>query len=285
MTNKIVNITQSSGLILEGGGMRGVFTCGVLDNLMDRDIRFPYTIGVSAGACNGLSYMSRQRGRAKYSNIDLLDKYKYISIKRLLTQGNIMDFELLFHKFPEEIIPYDYDAYARCSERYEMVTTNCITGKACYYEEKNDHKRIIDIVKASSSLPFVCPITEVDGIPMLDGGIADSIPLLRARELGYDKNVVVLTRNKGYRKSSKSSTIPPFIYRKYPLLRKAIAARNSLYNRQVDLIETLEEKGELTVIRPELPIEVGRIERNISKLLDLYHQGYKLAAAIEFEKE
>lgn len=285
MTNKIVNITQSSGLILEGGGMRGVFTCGVLDNLMDRDIRFPYTIGVSAGACNGLSYMSRQRGRAKYSNIDLLDKYKYISIKRLLTQGNIMDFELLFHKFPEEIIPYDYDAYARCSERYEMVTTNCITGKACYYEEKNDPKRIIDIVKASSSLPFVCPITEVDGIPMLDGGIADSIPLLRARELGYDKNVVVLTRNKGYRKSSKSSTIPPFIYRKYPLLRKAIAARNSLYNRQVDLIETLEEKGELTVIRPELPIEVGRIERNTSKLLDLYHQGYKLAAAIEFEKE
>ena len=120
---------------------------------------------------------------------------------------------------------------------------------------------------------------------MLDGGIADSIPLLRARELGYDKNVVVLTRNKGYRKSSKSSTIPPFIYRKYPLLRKAIAARNSLYNRQVDLIETLEEKGELTVIRPELPIEVGRIERNTSKLLDLYHQGYKLAAAIEFEKE
>ena len=108
-----VEINGRSGLILEGGGMRGVFTCGVLDNFMDRGIRFPYTIGVSAGACNGLSYMSGQRGRAKYSNIDLLDKYRYIGLKQLLLKGNIMDFDLLFHKFPNEIIPYDYDDYAQ----------------------------------------------------------------------------------------------------------------------------------------------------------------------------
>lgn len=196
-------LTAQSGLILEGGGMRGVFTCGVLDNLMDRGIRFPYTIGVSAGACNGLSYISRQRGRAKYSTIDLMDKHHYIKYRYLLTKGNIMDFELLFHTFPEQIIPYDYEALARCEEHFEMVTTSCVTGKACYYEEKNDPKRVIDIVKASSSLPFVCPISYVDGEPMLDGGIADSIPLLRAREMGYTNNVVVLTRNKGYRKPDK----------------------------------------------------------------------------------
>lgn len=280
-----VQLTPQSGLILEGGGMRGVFTCGVLDNLMERGIRFPYTIGVSAGACNGLSYMSNQKGRAKYSNIDLLEKHRYIGIKQLITKGNIMDFDLLFDEFPNKIIPYDYQAYAQCSERYEMVTTDCTTGKACYYDEKNDPDRIIDIVRASSSLPFVCPIAYVDNRPMLDGGIADSIPLLRARQLGYDNNVVVLTRNKGYRKSARPTTVPFFMYRKYPALRQAIQERNALYNSQMDMIETLEERGEITVIRPLQPIVVDRMERDTSKLLDLYNQGYNIAANIQFIKE
>lgn len=280
-----VQLTPQSGLILEGGGMRGVFTCGVLDNLMERGIRFPYTIGVSAGACNGLSYMSNQKGRAKYSNIDLLEKHRYIGIKQLITKGNIMDFDLLFDEFPNKIIPYNYQAYAQCNERYEMVTTDCTTGKACYYDEKNDPDRIIDIVRASSSLPFVCPIAYVDNRPMLDGGIADSIPLLRARQLGYDNNVVVLTRNKGYRKSARPTTVPFFMYRKYPALRQAIQERNALYNRQMDMIETLEERGEITVIRPLQPIVVDRMERDTAKLLDLYNQGYNIAANIQFIKE
>lgn len=280
-----VQLTPQSGLILEGGGMRGVFTCGVLDNLMERGIRFPYTIGVSAGACNGLSYMSNQKGRAKYSNIDLLEKHRYIGIKQLITKGNIMDFDLLFDEFPNKIIPYDYQAYAQCNERYEMVTTDCTTGKACYYDEKNDPDRIIDIVRASSSLPFVCPIAYVDNRPMLDGGIADSIPLLRARQLGYDNNVVVLTRNKGYRKSARPTTVPFFMYRKYPALRQAIQERNALYNSQMDMIETLEERGEITVIRPLQPIVVDRMERDTAKLLDLYNQGYNIAANIQFIKE
>ena len=278
------SLTSTSGLILEGGGMRGVFTCGVLDNLMDRGIRFPYTIGVSAGACNGLSYMSEQRGRGKFSNIDLLEKYRYIGLKQLIFKGNIMDFDLLFHKFPEEIIPYHYDKFAACKERFEMVTTSCHTGRACYYDEKMDPVRIIDIVKASSSLPFVSPISYVDGEPMLDGGIADSIPLLRARELGFDNNLVVLTRNKGYRKPQKPTTVPWFFYRKYPLLREAIRRRNTLYNEQIDLVERLEDKGELVVIRPQRPITVDRIERDTRKLLDLYNEGYECAAAVEFVK-
>lgn len=277
-------MTPRSGLILEGGGMRGVFTCGVLDSLMDRGVRFPYTVGVSAGACNGLSYMSGQRGRGRFSNIDLLDKYRYIGLKHLLLKGNIMDFDLLFHTFPEEIIPYHYDVYARTEEHYEMVTTNCLTGKACYYEEKHNPTRIIDIVKASSSLPFVCPIAYVDGTPMLDGGIADSIPLGRARELGYDNNVVVLTRNKGYRKPDKPSTVLPLFYRRYPALREAIRERNMLYNRQIAEVERLEERGELVVIRPLNPIVVDRMERDTRKLLDLYEEGYRCAEQITFVK-
>ena len=274
-------LTATSGLILEGGGMRGVFTCGVLDCLMDRGIRFPYTIGVSAGACNGLSYMSSQRGRARYSNIDLLEKYRYISFKHLIFKGNIMDFELLFNDFPNRIIPYDYPALAACEERFEMVTTSCRTGRACYFEEKNDPDRIIDIVKASSSLPFVSPISYVDGEPMLDGGIADSIPLLRARELGFDNNLVVLTRNKGYRKSEGAIHLPPFVYGRYPQLREAIRRRNVLYNEQLALVERLEDEGTLTVLRPERPIEVGRIERDTRKLAALYDEGYACAQALQ----
>jgi predicted patatin/cPLA2 family phospholipase len=272
-----MNITEKSGLILEGGGMRGVFTCGVLDCFMDKGIRFPYSIGVSAGACNGLSYISNQRGRAKYSNIDLLEKYNYIGIKYLLKKGNIMDFDLLFHTFPNEILPYDYEKLANCKERFEMVTTNCRTGKACYYEEKHDANRVIDIVKASSSLPFVCPITYVDGEPMLDGGIADSIPILRARELGYDNNVVVLTRNKGYRKSEKEMKAVSLFYKEYPEMQEAIRQRNKIYNQQISMIEELEAAGEIVVIRPERPIEVGRMERDTKKLLALYEEGYNIA--------
>ena len=285
MEKKKFKITEKSGLILEGGGMRGIFTIGVLDNLMDRGIRFPYIIGVSAGACNGLSYMSKQRGRAKYADIDLLKEYNYIGLKYLFTKGNIMDFDLLFHKFPEEISPYDYDTLATSPERYEMVTTSCITGKACYFEEKKNPKRVIEIVKASSSLPFVCPIAYVDGEPMLDGGISDSIPLERAMSQGYDNNLVILTRNRGYRKPQKATRVPFFFYRKYPNVKETIRGRNAMYNKQMELVEAMESEGRIGVLRPERPVEVGRIERDTDKLLALYREGYDLAAQIEFEME
>lgn len=273
----MLEISQNTALVLEGGGMRGVFTCGVLDYLMDHHIEFPYTVGVSAGACNGLSYMSHQRGRGKFSNIDLLAKYKYIGIRPLLKRRGLIDQQLLFHRFPDRILPYNYKAYAENPNRFEMVTTDCRTGKACYWEEKHDEKRIIDIVKASSSLPYACPTIYVDGRPMLDGGIVDSIPLLRAVEQGYDKLVVVLTRNKGYRKSVKEVMVPRFIYKEYPRLRVALRNRNKIYNEQLELVERLEDEGKIVVIRPEEPIVVGRMETNVRKLTDLYKQGYACA--------
>lgn len=276
----MLNIDEKTALVLEGGGMRGVFTCGVLDYLMDHKIRFPYAIGVSAGACNGLSYMSHQRGRGKFSNIDLLAKYKYIGIRPLVKKRGLIDQQLLFHRFPDRILPYNYKAYAENPNRFEMVTTDCITGRACYWEEKHDEKRIIEIVKASSSLPYACPMSYVDGHPMLDGGIVDSIPLLRAYELGYDKCVVVLTRNKGYRKSTKKVPVPSFIYKQYPRLRVALRNRNKIYNEQLELVERLEEEGKIIVIRPEKPIVVGRMETSVKKLTDLYNQGYECAKKV-----
>lgn len=275
---------QNTGLVLEGGGLRGVFTCGVLDCFMDHGIRFPFTVGVSAGACNGLSYMSGQRGRAKASNIDLMEKHHYIGFRYLLTQRCIMDFKLLFEDFPERIIPYDYDAYFSNPDRFIMVTTNCLTGKAEYLEEKSSSKRVMEIVRASSSLPFVSPITYVDGTPMLDGGISDSIPVEYAMKQGYDKLVVILTRNKGYRKKASKMRVAKAFYRKYPGLQKALSERNSTYNKTMDLIDHLEQEGKIIVIRPLRPIEVGRMEKDTSKLTDLYQEGYEIARKLITEQ-
>lgn len=272
-----MKIDNNTGLVLEGGGLRGVFTCGVLDCFMDHGIRFPFTVGVSAGACNGLSYMSGQRGRARSSNIDLMEKHHYVGFKYLVTQGCIMDYKLLFEDFPEKIIPYNYDAYFSNPDRFVMVTTNCLTGEAEYFEEKSSSERVMSIVRASSSLPFVSKITYVDGVPMLDGGIVDSIPVQYALDQGYEKLVVILTRNKGYRKKEGKMRIAKAFYRKYPELQKALSVRNIRYNQTMDLIEKLEAEGRITVIRPIRPIEVGRIEKDTTKLAALYQEGYEVA--------
>ena len=274
-----MTIDSNTALVLEGGGLRGVFTCGVLDCFMDNEVRFPFTVGVSAGACNGLSYMSGQRGRAKTSNIDLMEKYHYVGLRYLFTQKCIMDFKLLFEDFPEKIIPYDYDAYFSNTDRFVIVTTNCLTGKAEYLEEKNSQSRVMDIVRASSSLPFVSPITYVDGVPMLDGGIADSIPVEYAMSQGYEKLVVVLTRNKGYRKSESRMPLAKIAYRKYPGLQDALRSRNAVYNRTMDLIERLEDDERIIVIRPVKQVEVGRMEKDTAKLTSLYQEGYDIANA------
>ena len=260
------------GLVLEGGGMRGVFTCGVLDYFMDHGIEFPYAVGVSAGACNGLSYVSHQRGRAKYSNIDMMEKYHYIGLKYLWYQHSILDQHLLYELFPKKIVPFDYEACFSNPMRFEMVTTNCVTGCACYLEERSNKERLVAIAKASSSLPYVCPITYVDGRPMLDGGIVDSIPVLRAVSQGYEKNVVVLTRNRGYRKEGRDIRVPRFIYTRYPRLRAMLSCRSELYNEQLEMVERMEDEGRIIVIRPQAPVKVNRIEKDVKKLQALYDE-------------
>ncbi len=269
-----MKIDQNTGLVLEGGGMRGVFTSGVLDGLMKHECYFSYVVAVSAGACNGISYISRQPRRARYTNIDLLKKYDYISIKNLLVQGSLFNPDLLYDRFPNEIAPFDYETYRQNPAVFEVVTTNCSTGRPCYLSEKTDPKRIMAIVKASSSLPIVSNITTVDGIPMLDGGITDSIPVNRAIAQGHSTNVVVLTRNKGYRSSENDFKTPNFIYKDYPRLRVALSHHVKVYNEQLDMIDQMENRGEIIVIRPQAPMEVDRLCRDANKLERLYQEGF-----------
>lgn len=259
--------------------MRGVFTSGVLDAFMKYDLYFPYVVAVSAGACNGMSYISRQPRRARISNIDYLARYDYIGLRYLFTQGCIFDQKLLYDKFPNSYIPFDFDTFFNSETEFEMVATNCRTGLAEYLSERHDRQRALDVVRASSSLPYVSKIVFVDGKPMLDGGIADSIPVEHAMQKGYSHNVVVLTRNKGYRNDGHDIKIPRFIYRDYPRLRVALSHRIEVYNRQLDMIDRLEEEGRITCIRPLKPMEVGRIEKDTKKLEDLYEEGFALGEA------
>lgn len=271
-----MQIDRKTALVLEGGGMRGVFTSGVLDAFMKHDLTFPYVVAVSAGACNGMSYVSHQPRRARISNIDYLARYKYIGLRHLVTQGCIFDRELLYDKFPNQYLPFDFDTFFSSPMTFEMVTTNCLTGQPMYLSERHDRQRALDIVRASSSLPYVSKIVDVDGIPMLDGGIVDSIPLQHAIDMGHPTNVLVLTRNRGYRDTGKDMKIPRFIYRKYPRLRVALSRRLAAYNAQLEYVERMEDEGRVICIRPERPMEVDRIEKDIAKLERLYEEGFAL---------
>lgn len=271
-----MKIEKNTGLVLEGGGMRGVFTSGVLDAFMKHGLYFDYVVAVSAGACNGMSYISRQQGRARFSNIDMLAKYDYIGVRHLVTQGCIFDPVLLYDRFPNELVPFDYDTYFRYAHTFEMVTTNCLTGRAMYMTETSDRRRALDIVRASSSLPYVSKIVSVDGIPMLDGGIVDSIPVERAMSLGHKRNVVIATRNRGYRNTGRDYKIPHFIYKNYPRLRVALSHRVEVYNRQLEMIERMEDEGSIVCLRPQREMEVGRIEKDTAKLERLYEEGFRI---------
>lgn len=266
-----------TGLVLEGGGMRCAFTAGVLDFFMDHQIWFPYTIGVSAGASNGISYISRQRGRSRYSYVELMKEYKYVGLLPMLRGKGVIDMDFLFDTYPQKYYPFDYDEYFGTKQRFVMVTSNCLTGQAEYYEEKSDPDRLLSIVRASCSLPVMCPLAHVDGVPMVDGGVCDSIPLHKSILDGNRKNMVVLTRNKGYRKKDKDFYLPGFIYRKFPELRQQLKLRYKRYNEQLDYVEALEEKGDILVIRPTRKLEVTRTEKNITKLASLYTEGYECA--------
>ena len=282
-----MQIDRNTGLVLEGGGMRGVFTSGVLDAFMKYKLYFHYTVAVSAGACNGLSYASRQPRRARISNIDMLAKYDYIGLRYLVTQGCIFDPELLYHRFPYEIIPFDYEEYFRNCKNgdvFEMVVTNCQTGFAEYLTESSgDKQRLNELARASSSLPYVSKMVTIDGKDLLDGGIVDSIPVLRSIETGHTTNVVISTRNKGWRDTGRDYKQPKFIYRNYPRLRVALSHRIEAYNRQLDLVDELEEQGKILVIRPVAPVVVGRMEKGVEKLEALYEEGFRLGE--EFVKE
>lgn len=263
-----------NGLILEGGATRGVFTAGVLDVMMEESVYFPYVVGVSAGSCNAVDYVSNQEGRTRDCMIIKEKEYRYVNLKKVIKNRTLFDMDMIFDRFPNEIFPFDYDTFFASDIRCELVVTNCLTGKAEYLTEKKDRRRLMNICRASSSIPLASPMVMVDGIPYLDGGLADSIPILRALRTGHKKNVLVLTRNLGYRKKMKKRSKQFFkaIYSDYPELARTICRRAAMYNRTLDYIEKWEREGKVFVIRPEIP-PVSRTEQDYRVLTEFYEHG------------
>ncbi|KEH91875.1 patatin-like phospholipase family protein [Clostridium novyi] len=262
------------GLVLEGGGMRGIYTSGVLDFLMEKDIYTPYVIGVSAGACNASSYVSKQKYRSRDVNLKYINDPRYIGIKNLILEKSIFGIKFLYDEVPNKLEPFDYEQFKKSNQTFMIVATNCKTGEPEYFE-KNQCKDILKVIRASSSLPLVTPIVNLNGEPYLDGGISDSIPIKKAIEDGYTKNIVVLTRTKAYRKEPiKHKRIIKFKYKKYPKLVNKIFNRYKEYNETLDYIEDLEKEGKIIIIRPSKDLKVDRLEKNVDKLEALYNLGY-----------
>jgi predicted patatin/cPLA2 family phospholipase len=267
---------NNTGLVLEGGGMRGVYTAGVLEFFMEEELYFPYNIGVSAGACNAASYLSRQQGRNYHVTIGYVDHPEYISYKNLFLKKELFGMDLIFDKIPNEFVPFDFTHFSSANERFIVGTTDCQTGEAIYFEKSQYINDILTIIKASSSLPFMAPSVEFNGRVLMDGGISDPIPIKKALEDQMEKNVIILTKSKGYRKKKSSLTrLSNYFYKEYTGLNRLLENRYRLYNETLDFIEELEQAGKVFVIRPEIELHVGRIERNKVKLNQLYEQGYK----------
>ena len=269
---------KKATLVLEGGATRGIFTSGALDYLMERDLYFSDVIGVSAGSCNAVDYVSRQPGRTRDCMIptDKEGKY-YYGIRDFVKEKSLMNKELIFDKYPKELLPFDFETYFNSEINCQIVTTNCLTGKAEYMTEDSDNDRLMKLCRASSSMPLLTPIVNIDNVPYLDGGLADSVPIRRAQQMENEKIVVILTKNQGYRKSVLSPTMQRVYkraYKSYPNLIRTIFRRSFEYNKTMNYLDQLEKRGEIFILRPQVK-PVSRLERNKETLHAFYEHGYK----------
>ena len=269
---------KKATLVLEGGATRGIFTSGALDYLMERDLYFSDVIGVSAGSCNAVDYVSRQPGRTRDCMIptDKEGKY-YYGIRDFVKEKSLMNMDLIFDKYPKELLPFDFETYFNSEINCQIVTTNCLTGKAEYMTEDSDNDRLMKLCRASSSMPLLTPIVNIDNVPYLDGGLADSVPIRRAQQMENEKIVVILTKNQGYRKSVLSPTMQRVYkraYKSYPNLIRTIFRRSFEYNKTMNYLDKLEKRGEIFILRPQVK-PVSRLERNKETLHAFYEHGYK----------
>ncbi len=266
---------MKTGLILEGGAKRGIYTAGVLDIFLEHGIRFDGVIGVSAGAIHGCSYVSEQIGRSIRYNLNYGNDYRFMSFRSWLLSGNVVDTKFCYHELPEKLDVFDYKTFEKSKTAFYVTCSNVETGKPEYIRCL-DMLAEIDYLRASASLPVVSKMVKIGGKKYLDGGICDSIPLRAFMNIGYDRNVVVCTRPRGYRKKpSKMSWLTKLVYRQYPDFVKAAENRHLMYNQELDDIEQLEKEGKVLVIRPSQTIKIGKMEHN----LDIVRQMYDLGRA------
>lgn len=263
------------GLVLEGGSMRGMYTAGVLDTFMDANIKVDGIIGVSAGALFGPNYFSNQKGRVIRYNKNYCNDSRYMGLKSFLMTGNLINRDFAYYELTTQHDIFDNETFMKNNTGYYLTVTNVETGKPEYLEIKDIIKEM-EKLRATSAIPLVSQIVEIDGKKYLDGGISDSIPVLKCKEMGYDKIIVVLTRPDTYRKKQYSKHLLRLMmlkYMDYPNFLKTVARRHKMYNHTLNLIAKMEQQGDIFVIRPSDPINVKVVERNADNLQKVYDMG------------
>lgn len=265
---------MKTGLVMEGGAMRGMYTAGVTDVFMENNITFDGAIGVSAGAVFGCNLKSHQIGRVIRYNKKYCKDKRYKSIRSLLRTGDLFGVSFCYHEIPEKLDVFDVDAFKNSPMEFYVTCTDMKTGKPVYHKCETGSPKDIEWMRASASLPVVSKNVCIDGGMYMDGGMSDSIPLRYFQSIGYDKNVVILTRHLGYTK--KKNIMLPIIkrkYRDYPDFVEAIATRHIHYNETLEYIKDEEQKGSTYVIRPSVPIDIKQTENNPSELERIYQLG------------
>ncbi len=269
---------MKTGLILEGGAMRGMFTAGVLDVLMENGISFDGMVGVSAGACCGCNYKSRQIGRTIRYNAKYCDDPRYCGIRSLIKTGDLFGADFCYHEIPEKLDTFDTEAFADNPMEFYTVCTDVLTGKPVYHKCISGQGADLEWIRASASMPGVSRVVKVDDHQLLDGGIVDAIPLKFFENQGYDRNVVVLTRPEDYLKQeSKGLPAMKFLLKKYPKVYEAMKERHHMYNQQTAYVRKKEHAGEIVVIRPRETLPIGRVEHDPEKLKTVYRIGRETA--------
>lgn len=269
---------QKTGLVLEGGAMRGMFTAGVLDVLMENDIFFDTTVGVSAGATFGCNYKSKQIGRTIRYNKRYAHDKRFCSIWSLIKTGDLYGAEFCYHTLPDELDIFDFRTFASTPMNFFVVATDCVSGEPVYKELKTCDNNDLEWMRASASMPLVSNIVKIDDYKLLDGGMADPIPLKYCESLGCNKNLVVLTQPKEYRKKpNKLMWLIRIALKKYPGIINAMEKRHLVYNQQKDYVFEKAQKGEIFVICPEKSLGMSRTEKNVEKLQSAYDEGRRIA--------
>lgn len=273
------------GLVLEGGAMRGMYTAGVLDVFLEKCIFVDAVVGVSAGALFGVNYLSRQKGRVIRYNKRFNSDKNYMGLRPLLREGNIVNTKYAYEEVPRKLDPFDDESYKKSGIPFYAVVTDIETGKPEYIQVYSAFEQM-DVLRASGSMPFVSKPVLYNNKMYLDGGISDSIPFQWLSSQGYDKLIVILTRDMEYRKKPMSSSLIKLFYKKQPQLSEKLLKRHDVYNKSVELLKQWENEGKVFVIRPSKPIEIGRIETNPDKLQEVYDLGLKDAteSLLELQK-
>jgi predicted patatin/cPLA2 family phospholipase len=264
------------GLVIEGGGMRVLYAVGVMEQLLRHELHFPYVVGVSAGASNSATYVSRQKGRGLRVNVDYIRDWRYMSWRSWLLRGSYVGHDFIFGDIPARLDPFDFETFHASPTRYEIGATDCRTGEAVFFGKEDATERL-EVLRASVSLPLLCPVVRFGGRELLDGGVAMPIPLPRSVAAGNTRHVVVLSREPGYRKKPVNHLRPllKVVYRRYPKLVEAMLTRHERYNRALEQVERLEQEGTVLILRPQQKPRVSRLSHDPAQLTALYEQGLR----------